>query len=141
MIFLFQTILLNYLCLIKLKIKADMRKMIAWVEIPTINFERGVDFYRIVFNMELEPLDFGTEKMACFPSGEGAVIFAPGYKPSDRGVLVSLHVADDIESTVARIEAHGGKVLIPKTKIEAEGRGYFAVFLDPEGNKLGLYED
>jgi predicted enzyme related to lactoylglutathione lyase len=27
----------------------------------------------------------------------------------------------------------------PKTKIEVEGKGYFALFIDCEGNKEGLY--
>ncbi len=37
------------------------------------------------------------------------------------------------------ITRNGGKIIIPKTKIEAEGRGWFAVFADSEGNRIGLY--
>ncbi|MBL7792689.1 MAG: hypothetical protein JNK77_10220 [Saprospiraceae bacterium] len=54
---------------------------------------------------------------------------------------ISLLVADNIDNTIKRIEASGGKIIRAKTKIEAEGRGHFAVFLDSEGNKLGLYEN
>lgn len=118
-----------------------MKKLITWVEIPTIDFERAVRFYSHILQLELESRDFGTEKMACFPGSEGAIIYHPDYQPSDRGVVLSLQVADTIEQTIPRIEANGGKIMHPKTKIQAEGRGYFAVFLDSEGNKLGLYED
>ena len=34
----------------------------------------------------------------------------------------------------------GGKIIIPKTKIEAENKGYFAVLEDSEGNHVGIYE-
>jgi predicted enzyme related to lactoylglutathione lyase len=118
-----------------------MDRLIAWVEIPTNDFERALDFYGKVLKTELDGLDFGTEKMACLPSGEGAIIYEPNFKPSENGVVVSLQVPDNIESTLERIEANGGKVLKSKTKIEAEGRGYFALFLDSEGNRLGLYEN
>jgi len=45
-----------------------------------------------------------------------------------------------IEAAIRRIEQEKGKVVIPKTKIEAEGMGYFAVCMDSESNKIGLYE-
>ena len=118
-----------------------MKKLISWVEIPTNEFDRAVNFYNKVLNTELDAHDFGTEKMAFFPTGEGAVIYEPNYKPSEHGVIVSLQVDDSIDRTIERIIANGGKIIRTKTKIEAEGRGFFAVFLDSEGNKLGLYED
>jgi len=31
--------------------------------------------------------------------------------------------------------------MMPKTKIEVEGRGWFALFADSEGNRVGLYAD
>lgn len=118
-----------------------MEKVIAWVEIPAADFNRAVKFYNSVFKWAMEPLDFGTEKMACFPTGEGAVFQAAGYKPGTTGTIVSFTVPDSIEETIARIEQNKGKVLIPKTKIEAEGRGWFASFIDSEGNRIGLYEN
>ena len=116
-----------------------MKKLVRWVEIPATDFERAVNFYNAVFNLDLEPMDFGHEKMACLPNDEGAISLAPDFKPSENGVLVSLETGDDLDVTIERITANGGKIVKPKTKIEAEGRGYFALFLDTEGNRLGLY--
>lgn len=118
-----------------------MRKLISWVEIPAVNFERAVKFYNSVLDVELQVIDCGQEKMACFPNGEGAVSYAPNFKPSENGLLVSFNVIDDIESTIERIKTNGGTIVQEKTKIEAEGRGYFALFIDSEGNKVGLYGD
>ncbi|MFC2124861.1 VOC family protein [Bacteroidota bacterium] len=116
-----------------------MKKLISWVEIPAVDIQRATGFYNKILKIEMDILDWEKEKMACFPSGEGAISFAPGFKPSKDGVLVSLNTEDDLDGTIARIEANGGEIVQQKTKIEAEGRGYFAIFIDCEGNKVGLY--
>jgi predicted enzyme related to lactoylglutathione lyase len=118
-----------------------MKKLISWVEIPAVEFTRAVNFYNSILKLDLEPLDFGHEKMACFPNDEGAISFAPNFRPSKDGVLVSLNAGDDLDGTLTRIQEQGGEIVQGKTKIEAEGRGYFALFLDSEGNKIGLYGD
>ena len=117
-----------------------MEKLVSWVEIPTTDFNRAVTFYNQIFKLQMSGNDYGSEKMAFFPSGEGAIIHAPDYEPSKNGLIVSFHVPDSIEKTVARAEQNGGKVVQPKTKIEAEDKGYFAVILDTEGNRIGLHE-
>ncbi len=118
-----------------------MTKLISWVEIPTTDFERAVKFYRSVLKIDLQVLDCGREKMACFPNGEGAICFAPDFKPSPYGTLVSFNVEKDLEGAIARVKKNRGTIVQTKTKIEAEGRGYFALFIDCEGNKVGLYGD
>ena len=118
-----------------------MEKLINWVEIPSADFERAVKFYSSVFKMDLTIEDCGDDgKMACFPTGEGAIIYHPNFKPSENGALVYITVPDSIEAAILRIEQEKGKVVIPKTKIEVEGMGYFAVCMDSENNKIGLYE-
>jgi hypothetical protein len=44
---------------------------------------------------------------------------------------------DDIEASLAKAEKLGGKAVMPKTEIP--GFGWFGLFLDPTGNKVGLY--
>jgi uncharacterized protein len=68
-----------------------MKKMIAWVEIPALDIRRAVKFYNTILKTDLEILDFGSEKMACFPSGEGAISEASGFKPSKSGNHVGLY--------------------------------------------------
>jgi hypothetical protein len=118
-----------------------MKHLIAWVEIPSDNFERAVNFYSKALNLQLEAMDFGNEKMACFPGDIGAISYAKDFKPSKNGVLVHFNCENDLDNTIARINDLGGEIVQPKTKIDAEARGYFAVFIDSEGNKVGLYGD
>ena len=116
-----------------------MKNLISWVEIPASDFDRAVRFYNRILGLELNIVDCDEEKMACFPGGEGAISFAPGFKPSVDGVLVSLNAGDQLDNILRTIEDEGGRVIREKTKIQAEGRAFFALFLDSEGNKLGLY--
>lgn len=116
-----------------------MQKLITWVEVPAVDFDRAVNFYNSVFLLNLSKEDFGNEKMAFFPNNEGAISYASNFKPSENGVLVSFTAPDNMEKTLERIKNVGGKILQPKTKIEAEGRDFFAICTDSEGNKIGLY--
>jgi len=118
-----------------------MKKMISWVEIPATDFERAVKFYSTILKTELETMDFGEEKMACFPGNEGAISMSPGFKPGKDGALVSFNAENDLEGTLERVLLNNGTIIQSKTKIEAEGRGFFAVIIDCEGNKIGLYGD
>ena len=117
------------------------RKLISWVEIPAVDFERAVKFYNAFLDVDLKVVSFGEERMACFPNDEGAISFAPDFNPSKDGVLISLNMADGLNKAIEIIKKNGGVLVQPKTKIEAEGRGSFALFIDSEGNRVGLYGD
>ncbi len=118
-----------------------MNDLIAWVEIPANDFERAVQFYKSVLKTDLKVVDCGHEKMALFPNGEGAISFAPDFKPGRNGSLVSFNAGNDLQGAIDRVKENNGEIVQSKTKIEAEGRGYFAIFIDCEGNKVGLYGD
>ena len=122
-----------------------MKNCIELIEIPAANFARAVNFYETVFQVKLTVYDCcTTEKMAFFPASatkpDLAISWADGFRPSADGVHISLYV-ESIEATLAHITANGGKIVRPKTKIEVEGKGYFAQFTDSEGNTLGLYAE
>lgn len=121
-----------------------MKNLVAFFEIPCTDFQRTVKFYEELFEITLTVMDCESEKMAFFPEENGicpgSVSWTPDFKPSSDGVLISLN-CQNMEKALSIIEKNGGKVKIPKTKIEADGRGYFSVFTDCEGNSLGLYSD
>jgi predicted enzyme related to lactoylglutathione lyase len=116
-----------------------MEKLIAWTEIPTQDLERGVEFYNNLLEIKLQLTTSENESMACFPTGEGALIKAPGFTPSAQGVVVSFNVGNRLEELLEKVANWGGRIVHPKTKIEAEGRAYFALIIDSEGNRIGLY--
>jgi predicted enzyme related to lactoylglutathione lyase len=119
-----------------------MKQLISFFEIPASDFNRAITFYESVFGIKLNLCECGDEKMAFFPEPEngpgGAISLASGFNPSADGVLISFSV-DSISQILQKVLQSGGRVVIPSTAISAEGMGYFAVFIDSEGNKLGLH--
>ena len=100
-----------------------MKKLIAFFEIPASDFHRAVDFYETVLGMQLPTFECETEKMACFTEeGEtvGAISYASNFDflPSTHGVLIHFN-CEEIEQTLEKVLLKGGKVVIPRTKIEA----------------------
>lgn len=67
----------------------------------------------------------------------GGIVQGEGFNPSTNGVLIYLNGGDDLSEPLARVDAAGGKVLLPKTAIG--GNGFMAHFLDTEGNKIALH--
>jgi predicted enzyme related to lactoylglutathione lyase len=119
-----------------------MKNAINWFEIPAVDFARSVKFYSAILSTEMPQMEMGGCMMAFFPCDRetvgGAVVSGNGYKPSAEGSIVYLNGGDDLSEVLSRVEAAGGKVLLPKTLIR-EDIGYWAFFLDTEGNKVGLH--
>lgn len=44
-----------------------------------------------------------------------------------------------MDMILEKIKSAGAKLITPKTKIEADGKGFFAIFIDLEGSRIGLH--
>ena len=113
-----------------------------WFEIPVLNMDRAVLFYNTIFGLKMKSFAHNEFAMALFPEKSkisGALITGPGCIPSESGTLVYLN-CKDIDTTLAKIEYAGGRIVLGKTLIN-EVSGYFALFIDSEGNKLALHSN
>ena len=123
-----------------------MKNAISWFEIPSVDLERATKFYEMIFGVQLQPLDLAQIKMRMFPIDDpmtgigGAVVYAPGfYEPSNTaGPLIYLNGNPDVQNILDKVETAGGKIIVPKTMISPE-HGYMAIFIDTEGNRIGLH--
>lgn len=119
-----------------------MKNLISIVEIPVADFSRAVTFYQTVLGVTIEEMEMDGVQMGVLPSnGETVnVVLAKGkdYKPTTDGALLYLNAGSDLQPALNKIEQSGGKVIVPKTEISPE-MGFFALFIDTEGNKLGLH--
>ncbi|MFT6166823.1 MAG: putative enzyme related to lactoylglutathione lyase [Vicingaceae bacterium] len=114
---------------------------ISWFEIPALNFQRAVNFYNSIYQIQMETNEMNGYSMAFFPSVSavgGAIICGEGSEPCDKGALLYLNGGEDLNQVLNRVESSGGRVLLPKQQIN-EDAGYFALFIDSEGNKLALH--
>ena len=123
-----------------------MKHAISWFEIPSTDIDRAQKFYEAIFNITMHPMDMDRLKMRLFPIDDmmegigGAVVDSGGFhKPSlTDGPLVYLNGNPDVQLVLDRVEAAGGKIMVPKTQISPE-HGFMAVFADTEGNRIGLH--
>jgi predicted enzyme related to lactoylglutathione lyase len=120
------------------------KNLCVWFEIPVADMDRARKFYSEVTGLELtEGQGMGENVMAFFPMTEewdnsGALTMGPTMKPGGDGCYVYLNGGDDLAGPLGRVEAAGGQISIPKTPI-GEGMGFFAIFVDTEGNSVGLW--
>lgn len=123
-----------------------MNNAISWFEIPSVDLDRATKFYETIFNVQLQPLDLAQIKMRMFPIDDpmtgigGAVVYAQGFYETSNtaGPLIYLNGNPDVQNILDKVEAAGGKIVVPKTMISPE-HGYMAIILDTEGNRIGLH--
>jgi uncharacterized protein len=123
-----------------------MKNAISWFEIPTTDINRAQVFYETIFSIKMAVLDFPQIKMRMFPldnpmNGVGGALVNSGgfHKPSATdGPLIYLNGNPDLQIILDRVEAAGGKILVPKSTI-SEDYGDMGVFLDTEGNRIALH--
>ena len=122
------------------------KSAISWFEIPVTDINRAQKFYEAIFDIQMIPMDTPNLQMRMFPIEDmmngvgGALSLAEGfYKPSATdGPLIYLNANPDVQIVLDKIEAAGGKIVVPKTQISPE-YGYMAVFIDCEGNRMALH--
>lgn len=122
--------------------KNKMKNLVSIIEIPVADLSRAISFYQTILGISIEKMEMDGVQMGILPSdGETVnVVLAKGndYKPATDGALIYLNAGNDLQPALDRIEQNGGKVIVPKTAISPE-MGFFALFIDTEGNKLGLH--
>src|SRR5436305_12907333 len=107
---------------------------IAHLEIPAANTGAAGKFYSDVFGWKIETNP--TYNYVTFQSEgglRGGIVEPTAGTPVDKLDRLLVYLAtDDIDATLATIEVHGGKTVIPKTEIQHFG--WWAVFTDSTGN-------
>ena len=123
-----------------------MQNAISWFEIPTTDINRAQKFYETIFGITMTPMDLSNIKMRMFPLEDmmtqvgGALVDSGGFHKASAtdGPLIYLNANPDVQNVLDKVEAAGGKIMVPKTEISPE-YGFMGVFTDTEGNRIGLH--
>ena len=132
-----------------------------WIQIPCRDLSRAALFYRKVFDCKFHFEDLNHIPHAIFQENglgqkpmNGALIEVPDEYPLGTGPVLFWDATARFEELEERIKINGGKLLREKTLIKTEvgdgfsmipytyvdnNQGYYAHFLDSEGNRMGLY--
>jgi predicted enzyme related to lactoylglutathione lyase len=119
------------------------KSAINWFEIPVTNFDRAVRFYSEIYKYDMPTRDMGHIRMGFFQHEPGngtggAIVCGDGCIPSQGGAKLYLNGGDDLIIVLDRVEAAGGTIVLGKKEISPE-IGYFAIFVDTEGNRVFLH--
>lgn len=139
------------------KLETIIRQKIMWFEIPAKDFFRATLFYHKIFNIKVNEITLNGVRHGIFELKNGQVSGAIVETEGEigNGPVLFFDATPSIRDLEKRIESNGGTIIVPKTLIKNEtsdgksilpknyinkkDNGYFAYFLDTEGNKMGLF--
>ena len=121
-----------------------MANALNWFEIPVTNLGRAKAFYEKVLDAELidAEMDESGMEMAMFPASDGVgggLVKSDewAYVPSRNASIIYLNGGDDLSVPLGKVKAAGGEVVQDKMGIGENG--FIALFVDSEGNRVGLH--
>ena len=115
-------------------------------EVPFDDADRARGFYRDVFDWSIEPMpEMDYNAVSTGPAGDDGMPSEPGFIGGGMAKRdgfftnpVIVMAVDDIDATLAVVEAHGGSTVSPKMAVG--DMGFAAYFNDTEGNVMGLWQ-
>ncbi len=116
-----------------------MKHTIVHFEIPADDVGRARAFYSELFGWEFSAMS-GFEDYWTFETGDPEQDAGGGLmarQAPDQGIVQYFQV-ESVADYVTKVEELGGKVIYPKSPVP--GMGWFAQFLDPEGNCFAVWE-
>ena len=120
-----------------------MTNAINWFEIPVTDFSRAKKFYETLYGIAIMEMPHPVHKYGLLPADMqnggigGGIVQGEGLVPSATGTLVYLNGGEDLSVPLSKVEAAGGKIVMPKTNIGQNG--FMAHIMDTEGNKIALH--
>jgi predicted enzyme related to lactoylglutathione lyase len=124
---------------------------LVWAEISVTDMNRAVSFYQKYFgltfkhevmnDMEMsiaETVNLGKETVN-IGDPSFALLKHDMMVPSRDGSTVYLHLSLTLNDKVNEIQKAGVEILLPPMPIKDGECGYIAIFVDSEGNKVGLW--
>lgn len=125
--------------LICLQILFSMSNRVTHFEIPCDNPEKVLEFFTKTFGWTY--VQFGTEPYWLAMTGDkGPGINGAIMKKRDPNQpLVNSIEVENIDTSMAQVEANGGTIVVPKMAVP--NMGYLCYFKDPDGNIHGLFQN
>ena len=106
-------------------------------DIPVTDMDRAKEFYSGLFGWQIAaPPGFEDYPMWRAPNQISGGGLAP--RSAEFTQPRSYVEVDSIDDTLARVEATGGQILMGKSPISETS--WWAIFADPDGNHIGVYE-
>ena len=110
---------------------------ICYIEMPAIDINTSAAFYKEVFGWNIRQRGDGATSFDD-TVGEVSGTWVTGRKPMTEVGLLFYIMVDDIQVTIDKVIANGGKIVQP---VGMDTPEITARFNDPAGNVIGLYQE
>jgi uncharacterized protein len=109
-------------------------------ELPVDDPARAVTFYRNVFGWQIKKWDGPEDYWLVTTGKEGEMGIDGALTKRSEGFMNTVNTVSvaSLDEAVAKVEANGGKILLPRMPIE--GMGWLAYAQDTEGNNFGMMQ-
>jgi len=115
----------------------NIQNSINYVEIPSINLSATKDFFSEVFGWEFK--NYGPEYMAIHKAGlDGGFYKSDQVVNTNNGSILVVIYSNELETTQAKVESAGGKIIKPIFAFPGGRRFHFC---DPNGNEYAVWSD
>lgn len=116
-----------------------MGSKLSYFEVTSPDMERAQSFYREMFGWQVQPLpEMGGYAIVDTQAGQGAASGGIGPVMGASGGIRAYFHEPDLAAGLARAVELGGTVVQEPSEIP--GFGTIAVFADPDGNQVGLWD-
>jgi len=110
---------------------------IDYVEFPAVDLEKTKEFFRQAFGWTFE--DFGPTYTAFADQGlDGGFYQSELQSQADKGGALIVFYSEDIEATLQKVTAAGGKINKPIFSFPGGRRFHF---IEPSGNEFSVWAD
>jgi predicted enzyme related to lactoylglutathione lyase len=110
--------------------------LISHIEIPSTNINRTKDFFKNLLGWEFK--SFGSGYLL-FNNHKGIMVGIREVERIAKGENTVFHInVENIDELLQKAVELGGSIKRGKTIIQA--MGWYALFFDPDGNTIGLYQ-
>ncbi|MCG7530374.1 VOC family protein [Psychrobium sp. MM17-31] len=117
---------------------------LVWAEISVNDMSRAQAFYKEHFGLTFKYEEMNDMEMAIVETKDESVtnlalVKHDMMKPSLEGSTIYLHLGDSLQAQVNALKEAGVEILLPAMPIKDGSCGSIAIFVDCEGNKIGLW--
>lgn len=108
------------------------------VELPARDLDEAAAFFTGLFGWQINasPGYVGFKPSHGPSGGFNSLTGSEAKMPIRPGDVLVYVACDDIDPILEKVEIAGGQIVTPRSEIP--GAGWFAVFTDPTGNRIGL---
>jgi predicted enzyme related to lactoylglutathione lyase len=117
---------------------------LVWAEIAVEDMDRALQFYQTHFEVSfkrefINDMDMAVLETADPCAASVGLVKHEMMKPSMTGSIIYLHLAQQLTPLVNKLTQANVTILLPVTPIKGGEVGYIAIFVDSEGNSVGLW--